>query len=279
MSASAASAGLVPSKTSLGAPSSEGCFFKSFATPDHHARIGRMRQALWGAATWFTNAMRGHRPLVAWMVTLTYAKADGWAPKHISEAIQRYRRWCAMRKLPCRYTWVAEIQDGKRRADKVGRGAVHYHLVAWLPEGVSMPFWDQPQTLSSRTRAVIWPHGQSERDKCRTGIGYLMKYASKGQNIEGFKFPPGLRVYGIGGLCEQGKDLRRWLALPEWAKRLHGVGELCRLGGRLVVRTTGQVLESPWRREVVQGGFYMRLLRPMEARWFSGPYSMIGARP
>jgi len=251
-----------------------------------------MRQALWGAATWFTNAMhtrRGHRPYVAFMVTLTYAKADGWSPKHISDAIALYRRWCESRKLPCQYTWVAEIQDGKRkRAFKpedddgiatgapVGRGAVHYHLVAWLPVGAYMPKWDQLQRISGRTRRVIWPHGMTERDECRTGIGYLMKYASKGQNADGFKFPRGLRVYGIGGLDQQGKEMRSWLGLPEWAKRLHGVGELSRLAGRLVVRATGAVLESPWRRESVPGGFYMRLVRPMAERWFSGPYSMIG---
>jgi len=275
VSASAASAGLVPSKTSLG----ETRFFKSFGFVDYQARISRMRQALWGAATWFSNVMhrpRGHRPYVAWMVTLTYARADGWVPKHISEAVQLFRRWCESRELPCHYTWVAEIQDGKRKDFGPGRGAVHYHLVAWLPVGVAMPKWDQVQRISGRTKRVLWPHGMTERDVCRTGIGYLMKYASKGQNCDGFKFPRGLRVYGIGGLDAEGKELRRWLGLPEWAKRLHGVGELFRVAGRLVVRSTGEVLESPWVREAVRGGFFMRLVRPMEARWFSGPYSLIG---
>lgn len=275
MSASAASAGLVPSKTSQGATPGT-CFFKPFGFVDHQARIARMRQALWGAAMWFTNAMRGHRPLVAWMVTLTYADADGWAGHHVSQAVELYRQWCRFRGLPCRYAWVAEIQDGKRRADRKGRGAVHYHLVAWLPAGVSMPMWDKLQRISSRKRGKLWVHGSTERDECRTGIGYLMKYASKGQNAEGFKFPRGLRIYGIGGLDEQGKHVRRWLGLPEWAKRLHGVGELTRAAGRLVVRATGELLESPWVREQREGGLFMRLARPMAERWFSGPYSMIG---
>jgi len=278
MSASVASAGLVPFKTSVQSPTGAGaCFFKAFGFVDHQARISRMRQALWGAAIWFTNVMRGQRPLVAWMVTLTYADARGWQPDHISKAIALYRKWCKRRGLPCRYTWVAELQDGKRNGGK-GRGAVHYHLVAWLPVGRSMPKWDQYQRCGKKTLAKLWPHGSTERDVCRTGIGYLMKYASKGQNCDGFAFPRGLRIYGIGGLDEQGKQLRRWLGLPEWAKRLHGVGELARAAGRLVVRSTGEVLESPWLREPAQGGLSMRLVRPMAERWFSGPYSMIGAQ-
>lgn len=272
--AAAEGGGLVPSQTSQG--SGPGVVFKPFGFVDHQARIARMRMALWGASAWFSQAQKGHRGMVAWMVTLTYSRADGWNPRHVSKAIESYRQWCRFRGIACRYAWVAEIQDGSKRADGVGRGAVHYHLVAWLPPGVSMPHWDRPQRISMRKREPLWAHGMSNVDQCRSGVAYLMKYASKGQNKDGFKFPKGLRVYGVGGLCEQGCDLRRWLGLPEWAKRLGGVGQLARAAGGVVVRETGELLVSPWVRERCQGGLRLSLARPMAERWFSGPYSLIG---
>jgi hypothetical protein len=259
----------------------KGFFIKFGGEANTQARIGRMRQALWGAAHFLSLAPKGHRAPVAWMVTLTYARADGWRSDHMSECIRLWRRWCKFRGLACRYAWVAEIQDGTRK-ERVegqgvvrGRGAVHYHLMVWLPQGVSAPFFDCVQRVGARTRSVIWPHGMSERDIARTSVGYLMKYASKG-NREGYAFPKGLRVFGIGGLDELGKSVRSWLGLPEWCKRLYGCGQVVRKAGRLVVRDSGEVLESPWLREQGSGGLFLRLARPMAPRWFSGPYSMIG---
>jgi hypothetical protein len=216
------------------------------------------------------------------MVTLTYADARGWRAEHISETIRLYRRWCAHRGLRCRYAWVAEIQDGTRKervegaAVVRGRGAVHYHLMVWLPQGVSCPMFDKVQRVGSRTNTALWQHGMTERDVARTSVGYLMKYASKG-NRDGYTFPKGLRVFGIGGLDEAGAAVRSWVGLPEWCKRLYGVGEVVRAAGRIVVRATGELLESPWVREPSQGGVFLRLARPMAERWFTGPYSALRA--
>lgn len=241
-----------------------------------------MRQALWGASHFLGLGDKGFRPPVAWMVTLTYARADGWRAEHMKRAIDAYRRWTSLRGLRCRYAWVAEIQDGTRKeraegnAVVRGRGAVHYHLMVWLPQGVSCPMFDKPQRIGARTKRVFWPHGMTQREIARTSVGYLMKYASKG-NREGYSFPKGLRVFGVGGLDDQGKQVRSWLGLPEWAKRLYGAGELARCAGRLVVRATGELLVSPWVREQSGGGVFVRLEGTMAERWFTGPYSVISA--
>jgi hypothetical protein len=168
------------------------------------------------------------------------------------------KQWCADRGVPrVAYAWVAELQK---------RGALHYHIAVWLPRALSLPMFDKQRW---------WPHGMTQRALAIAPIGYLMKYASKCDSLGAF--PKGVRIYGIGGLSEDGKGVCRWLALPEWAKRLHGVGDVCRRAGRLVVRETGEVLSSPWVRTFCPGGLRLRLAGTMGPRWFSGPYSMIGA--
>ena len=128
---SAGGAGLVPSKTSLHG----GAVLVSFA-PSCVAerRVKRLKKSVWASGHLHGLADRGCRPARCWFVTLTYADCDGWRPDHVSEALQRFRHWCRGLGIPCRYTWVAELQK---------RGAVHYHLLAWLPVGVSMPKWDR----------------------------------------------------------------------------------------------------------------------------------------
>jgi len=89
------------------------------------------------------------------------------------------------------------------------------------------------------------------------------------------QLPKGARIYGTGRLCAERKAIREWLNLPEWAKGLHGVGELQRRACGLVVRATGEILNSPWSVTHVPGGLLLRLTRALEERWFTGPYSMM----
>jgi len=254
--ASAASAGLVPSSTSV-----PGHAFRVSFGGEHAKiqRVKRLRQALWGASTFIQLRARRYR-LRCWFVTLTYRPGVLWSPKHVSACLKRMKRWASDRGVTSvPYAWVAELQK---------RGAVHYHLAVWLPKALSLPMFD---------KHGWWPHGMTQRALAIAPVGYLMKYASKCDSLG--TFPKGARIYGTGGLCADGKAVRAWLGLPDWAKRLHGVGELCRRAGRLVVRETGEVLESPWVRTKCVGGLLLRLARPMADRWFSGPYSMIGAQP
>jgi len=259
--AGAKGAGLVPSKTS----------FCEFVSPlDEGAqvlrRIRRLKRSVWASGHLHGIAEPGQRAAVPWFVTLTYAKADGWRADHMSKAVHAFRLWCRRRRVQCRYTWVAEIQP--RRLERTGQAAVHYHLIAWLPVGLTMPFWDRP---TADGRPAFWQHGMSETEVCRAGVGYLMKYLSKLGEFH--RFPKGLRLYGIGGLDRQAQSVRGWLNLPMWARWSHGVGEVARSAGRLVLRATGEVLQSPWSVRVVFGALVVRAVGAVPAARDWGAHS------
>jgi len=243
-----AAAGLVPSKTtathvvSLGANAVGG------------RRVARLKRAVWASGHLHGLADVGKRPPVVWFVTLTYREADAWAAEHVSRAIKAYRQWCKRGGHACRYTWVAEIQT--KRAQRTGDHVVHYHLLAWLPVGVQMPKWDE---------RGWWPHGMSNRAEAYTGVGYLMKYLSKLGELA--RFPKGLRLYGIGGLDTDGRAVRSWFNLPQWAKAAYGVGDLARASGGLVVRATSEVLAPVWKVLRVPGGLALQKLRDVAPRF------------
>lgn len=254
----AGDAGLVPSKTNAQRLSVS---FDARACAER--RVKRLKRSVWASGHLHKLADKGHRPPVCWFVTLTYVGVSDWRADHITKAVKSFRNWCRQMHVPCRYTWVAELQR---------RGAVHYHLLAWLPEGISMPMWDRPtRTSNKRDRSPFWPHGMTERDKARSGVGYLMKYLSKLGELS--VFPKGLRLYGIGGLDETGKHVRSWLNLPEWAKCEFGVGDLKRVSGQLVVQGTGEVLESLYTVHRVPGGIELRTTRQPSERFHAGAYS------
>lgn len=257
-------AGLVPSKTTRDSA------LISFA-PNIVAerRIARLKRSVWASGHLHGIADKGHRPARCWFVTLTYAAIVGWKANHIAKALDCYRKWCESIGVACRYTWVAELQQ---------RGAVHYHLLAWLPDGIRMPQWDRPYALASgRKREAMWQHGMTNTEIARAGVGYLMKYLSKLGEFH--RFPKGLRLYGIGGLEHQAKAVRRWFNLPEWAKRLHGVGELVRHKAGLVIPSTGEVLRSPWVRRMVPEGIELTLSRPLPPKWHDGAWSRVSFSP
>ncbi|WP_234264907.1 rolling circle replication-associated protein [Hydrogenophaga sp. NFH-34] len=248
-------AGLVSSKTSL-----PDLFVNLSPSAVAERRVKRLKRSVWASGHLHAMADRGHRPPVCWFVTLTYRGVDDWQADHISKAIQGYRNWCRDNRIPCRYTWVAELQ---------GRGAVHYHLLCWLPRGFSMPHWDR----AKGRRAKWWPHGMTNTQKAKAGVGYLMKYLSKlGEQT---RFPKGLRLYGIGGLNKEGRAIRSWLNLPEWVKASHGVGDVKRLSSGFVVLRTGEVLEPAYRVQQVPSGFLLCRLRELPSRFHSGPYSTL----
>lgn len=221
-------------------------------------RVARLKRSVWAAGHLLALAALGRCPGVCWFVTLTYVGVDDWKPKHISKATRLFRAWAKALHLDCRYVWVAELQK---------RGAVHYHLLAWLPVGVTMPHWDRPQGA----KQAWWPHGMSNTEKARAGVGYLMKYLSKLGEFH--RFPKNLRLYGMGGLDATGRTVRSWFNLPEWAKQEHGVGEVARHSGRLVVKETGELLASPWRVTHVPGGMKLTLTRELPPRFHDGAYS------
>ena len=256
-------AGLVLSKTS---PNSE-----FLINLDHGScllrRIKRMRKGLWAAASQLSLPRPGFRPDVPWFITLTFAEADAWEPKFLSRATDRYHRWCDTNGVECRYAWVAEIQG--KRAERTGDHVVHYHLLVWLPHGVQMPKWDVP----CGRRKAFWPHGMTNTQIAKAGVGYLMKYVSKMGEFS--DFPKGLRLSGKGGLNGASRSVCAWINLPEWVKRSFGVGDVIRKSGRLMVQATGEILKSPYLVSLVPGAILVFTIGVIPERFHSGPYSTL----
>lgn len=255
----AVGAGLVPSKTIAKSI--------SFSKPEvAERRVKRLKKSVWASGHLHGIADNGHRAPKVWFVTLTYRGVKDWASNHVGVALKGFRNWCNVRGYPCKYTWVAELQS---------RGAVHYHLLVWLPQGVRMPMWDKPTKTLVQRRPVApwWPHGMTNTQPAKAGVGYLMKYLSKLGELT--SFPKGLRLYGIGGLNEQARGVRSWLNLPEWVKRSHGVGEIARAACGFVVRVTGEILEPAFKVLRVPGGIQLQPLRELPPRFHDGAYSSV----
>lgn len=242
----------------------------TFSTPERREkRLKRLRRSVWASGHLHGLADCGFRAPVCWFVTLTYAEANAWRADHISLASAAFRRWCKRKRIACRYTWVAEIQP--KRCARTGEAVVHYHLMAWLPVGMKMPFWDRETTAGSRTVSAFWPHGMSQTEKAKSGVGYLMKYLSKLGEFH--VFPEGLRLYGIGGLNAEARAVRAWYNLPEWAKNLYGVGELKRTKRAFLDLATGELIPSLYRCELIPGGIRLHLQREYPER----PPDQVGA--
>lgn len=217
-------------------------------------RFARMRRSVWWSGQGHGAAFSGRYGDRPWFVTLTYRPGTEWRSDHVRDALQRVRMWAKRRGVKTlRYTWVAELQK---------RGAVHYHLVIYLPKSLSMPKWD---------KQGWWPHGMSNTQRAKTGVGYLMKYVSKLSPLH--TFPAGMRLFGIGGLNVEARAIRTWHNLPRWAKDTCGVGEVTRRACGLVVRATGEILESPWVLFKGGGRLLLRAVAPLPERFADGPYS------
>ena len=279
VAASAEGAGLVPLKTrpNAGRPDAhfkaeDGVHTPSDPPGSHRIsfdkqtctanRIKRLRRNVWLSGYLHNMPRCGHRPDVPWFVTLTYVGVKDWRPDHIGRCMDKYRRWCRRKGVACRYTWVAELQ---------ARGAVHYHLMCWLPVGVRMPMWDKTTTYHGRTQEAFWVHGMTNRQVAKTGIAYLMKYLSKMGEFH--EFPEGCRTSGMGGLDDHSRLIRSWMNLPEWAKREHGVGDLTRIDGKLYVLSTGERLPPMYARVMQPGSLLLIPLREIPEKHHDGPYS------
>jgi len=119
------------------------------------------------------------------------------------------------------------------------RGAIHYHVVVWLPKGLTLPKPD---------KQGWWRHGMTNIEWARRAVGYVAKYASKGQDIRGDQLPAGARIHGCGGHEVEERQERSWWALPGWLRELWGMEHSAkRCSGGWVSRLTGEVVRSPWR--------------------------------
>jgi len=175
------------------------------------------------------------------LVTLTYAKVDGWKPEDISAYVRVARKWAIRKGFPLKFTWVAELQK---------RGAVHYHVCMWIPVRCRLPEADL---------YGWWVHGSSNVKKVYGGasgvMAYLGKYLTKGGPEQSMKFPKGARMFGAGGLdCEQRREMRYRLA-PFWVRdELGTFADIRRIVGGWVDRESGLFVASPWKIEIDGAG-------------------------
>ena len=196
----------------------------------HGSRLRRMRRSVQVTTAEMAARLPPGFRWQAKFVTLTYARVGEWEPRHIRDYLQRLRVWFARRSHTLRYVWVAELQR---------RGAVHYHMVVWVPHGLRIPLPDA---------SGMWPHGSSNVQTAEHPVAYLAKYASKG-TPDGENFPPGLRIHGAGGLGAEGRIARSFHMLPAWLRKFAGgvVQRVSRLpGGLFVLGDTGECVRSPW---------------------------------
>jgi len=210
------------------------------------ARVKRMRKAVITSARLLQDEMTQskHRFRVV-MVTLTYAPDRAWVGQHVREFINHCRKFLARRGHSLRYVWVAELQE---------RGAVHYHVVLWLPRGVTLPKPD---------KRGWWPHGLTRIEWARRPVGYIAKYASKGSSGA---FPKGCRTHGSGGLTRDARQELRWWQFPLWIReRFDTAADVVRsAGGGFLSRASGDWVPAMW--EVVSaGGGLVQLRRKLES--------------
>lgn len=177
------------------------------------------------------------------MVTLTYRPGVEWSPRHVSSYLKAVREWArrggkGRKPFRLRYVWVLELT-------KAGRP--HYHVLFWLPRGVTMPKAD---------RRGWWPHGFTKSEWARSPVGYLVKYASKGAYwAEAQQLPFGARLWDSGGLTRGQLLTRAWYMAPRWLRDLVPVGDGVRRdsGGWWRNATSGWGYRSPWVVDIARG--------------------------
>ena len=215
--------GLVPSRTS---DTADPQVFFAFA---QDKRLRGMRTGIRTAARLITAQLdQDHRRWWGGMITFTYAPDQHWYRKHITRTIKAIREHLTRRGLPFLYVWVLELTQ---------RGVPHYHLMFWLPVGTTLP---KPDTQG------WWPHGMTKIERCRTRMGYLVKYASKG--INGGMLPKRARLHGNGGLDQNSRRSYAWWRLPTFIRDQWGSEHRATRapGGGFVSRLTGIIVPSPY---------------------------------
>jgi hypothetical protein len=209
-------------------------------------RLSRLKRGTITAARLHQEAVQkgGFRGRWA-MLTLTYAEIEGWKPRHLPELLDQVRKWLARRGHGMAYVWVAELQK---------RGAMHYHVLLWLPKGLTIPKPD---------KQGWWRHGLTRVEWARNAVGYMAKYASKGDGPA--KFPKGARIHGCGGLRGEQRQEASYWRRPAWLREVTSIQDQVRrrVGGGWLDVETGELHESPWRVFFEGGGVWIVLKTPL----------------
>jgi len=200
-------------------------------------RLRRLKKNVITSARYHSKEAVGFRSRAV-MVTLTYRDDDDWHPKDISTYIAAVKKYFSRKGHSFRYVWVFELTK---------RGRPHYHVLVWMPRGMTMPKAD---------KRGWWPHGLTRTEWARNAVGYMAKYASKGTDDI---LPKGVRLYGVGGLSERSRVFRAWWNLPVSIRRWGFPYDFWRraVGGGWVCRSTGEWRPSQWSVRIVLGRVFV----------------------
>jgi len=166
----------------------------------------------------------------AHMVTLTYRDDVEWSPRQVSGYLKCVREWARRKGIFVHYVWVLELTK---------RGRPHYHVLFWLPRGISMPKAD---------KQGWWKHGMTNTVPARSPVGYLCKYTSKGIDFDSWgRLPRGGRLFGHGGYTPSMRITRAWRMAPSWVRELIDECDgVRRVGCYWVNRVSGMAIRSPF---------------------------------
>lgn len=248
------------------------------------ARCQRLRRTITEAAKlherearWASDRL-GRSAYRKTFITLTYRPGETWEPRHVSRFVRLMRQWFKRRDCPCRFAWVGELQK---------RGALHYHVLVWVPRRLRLPRPDQ---------CGWWPYGMSNIETARNPVGYMVKYATKTRPEDIKRLPKGVRLHGNGGHDparrvelrerlwpmwvqdvwdqrrvesyeadfnrgeESNEDyyVRRFEEEEAWAAyarryEAKGFPRMLRVSGGFVDLVTGELMPTPWRIDVSHG--------------------------
>lgn len=174
------------------------------------------------------------------MLTLTYRDDERWVARQVSDLLMSIRKYCDRNCFRFRFVWVLELTQ---------RGRPHYHLLVWLPKG---------RTLPKPDKQGWWKQGLTRIEWARNAIGYMAKYASKGDDYSLATLPKGARLSGNGGLSKQSRTELRWWKLPQWVREVFS--EICDVGreqGGYRNRSTGDFLASRYRVVFIGGALLL----------------------
>lgn len=178
------------------------------------------------------------------MLTLTYRPDVDWESGQISALVRHIRQYLARCGVAMRHVWVQEFTK---------KGKPHYHMLLWLPLGRTIPKPD---------KRGWWPFGFTKIEWARNAVGYIAKYASKGDSLH--KPAKGARMHGNGGLTGDCLLEQRWWKLPGWMRDKAKPSDAIRrapngTGGGFVHPETGERFESPYEVFFSGGKVYYRV--------------------
>jgi hypothetical protein len=226
-------------------PTSDTAGPEAIAGPSSTIRVDRTKSRLVRLKSSVLTAARLHQESKPkWrvvMVTPTYAPDQSWESRDITRLVKCIREWLSRKGIEMRYVWVMEYT-------KIGKP--HYHMLVWLPLGITLPYAD---------KRGWWSKGWTNQEWARNAVGYIAKYTSKGSDL--IQYRKGARHHGNGGMTGDALLQQRWWKLPAWIRPsvepLDGARR--RKGGGIVIPATGEVFQSPWEVFFERGEVFIRL--------------------